>query len=172
MSLLIFSLRRQQIISLKNSINFKLLQLNQKMMDLQSYAAAIADGNITAQDMVSVAPSLFNRMSNFLNYSRQMAYAGANEKFGPFMAMNQASVAQVPAELQGQYRDMIFKGLYDQERKAASDTETRLLNLEEKRIEQETARLQTQLKMLDAEQEQVTKAEDDAAKKAAPQYVA
>lgn len=172
MSLLIFSLRRQQIVALKNSLNFKLLNLNQRMMDLQTYAASIADGSVTPNDLMSAPASLFGRMTAYMNYSHQYAMAGAQNKFGQFMIMNQANYAQVPDEFKQQYQQIMFKGLYEQERAQAAEVEKKLLNVEEKKIEQEVLRIQTQLKMLDSEQEQVSKSEDDAAKKSAPQYVA
>lgn len=172
MSLLIFSLRRQQIIALKSSIDFKLLNLNQKLMDLQSYAAAIADGPVTVNDFMTVPPSLFGRMTMYSNYSNQMAAAGAAEKTNMLLMMNPGIMNQAQPGQQEQVKQMIYRNIMEQEFKTAAEAEKKILNIQDKRIQQEVAQLQSQLKMLDAEQETVSKAEDDAAKKAAPQYVA
>lgn len=171
MSLLIFSYRRQSIIALKNRLNFRLMQLNQKLMDLQQYSASIADGSVSMNDLMSTPGSMFGRMSIFLQSSHQAAYANAMQNARPVMAMNQATMAQMPPQLQQQYQQYIFKSLYEQGRQKFAEQEKRLLNNEDKRIEQEKAQLETQLKMLSAEEETVKSAEESEAKNSAPKYV-
>lgn len=172
MSLLIFVKRHQDIIARKSALNFRLLELNRKLMDLQTYAASIADGSVSMNDLMSAPASMFSRMSIFMQYSHQLAMSGAQQKFA-VMSQVPGSMPQMPnPELQQQYAQMMFKNLYDQEREKASKQEDKILNLENKKIEQEKAQIETQLKMLDAEEEQVKKGEDDGAKKSAPQYVA
>lgn len=171
MSFLIFSYRHQDIIARKSALNFKLLQLNKKLMDLQTYAANIADGSVSMNDLMTVPPSLFNRMSVFMQYSHQSAMMGAQQKL-PFM-MQAGVMPQVQDPMmQRQYQQMLFKNLYDQEREKASKVEEKILHQQELKIEQEKASIETQLKALDAEEEKVKSAEDEGAKKSAPQYVA
>lgn len=172
MSLLVFTYRKQQIIALKSSLNFKIMQLNQKLMDLATYSAAIADGSVSGRDLMDAPASVFDRMVNFTQYSSQFAQVGANEKANMYFAMNQGAMAQVPPELQQQYQQMIYQGFFKQEREKACESEKAILNAQEKRINQELSVFQTQLKQIEAEEETISKGIDDAAKKSAPQYVA
>ena len=59
MGVLIFSYRRQQIIAQKSRLNFKILQLHQKLMDLQTYAASVADGIVSFDDLTQAPSSIF-----------------------------------------------------------------------------------------------------------------
>lgn len=172
MSILIFAYRKQDIIRRKNDLNFKLLALKQKLMDLQSYASSIADGTVSLNDLMKAPPSMFGRMSIFMQYSNQAAMMGAQQKYS-MLAMTPGAIPMVQdPNMQQMYNQMVFKNLYDQEREKSSKLEQKILNEQDKRIQQETARIETQLKMLDAEEEKVTAAEDSAAKKSAPNYVA
>lgn len=174
MSLLLFTYRHQDIIARKNDLNMKLDSLRRKLMDLQAYAASIADGPITMQKLMEVPPSQFDRMSIFMTYSNQVGMAGAQEKFAQMAQSGalQQTLSQVSPQQQQAYQQYIQQQMFEQARQKFADHETKLLNIEDKKLEQEKAQMETQLKMLDAEEEKVTKAEDDAAKKAAPQYVA
>lgn len=172
MSLLIFAYRKQDIIRRKNDLNFKLLALKQKLMDLQSYASTIADGSVSLNDLMKAPPSMFNRMSIFMMYSHQSAMAGAQQKYAMVSQTPGAIPQMQDPNMQQMYNNMVFKNLYDQEKEKTSKVEQKVLNEQDKRIQQETARIETQLKMLDAEEEKVSAAEDSAAKKSAPQYVA
>lgn len=180
MSLLIFSYRRLDILARKSTLNFKLNQLNKKLMDLQSYSASIADGVVSLEDLTKAPASMFGNMMSFAQRSSMSAYQQAQQQFGSVWAMSQpgiqASMSQVQPELQQQYmayqQKMIFKNLYDQAKQKSSDAEQKLLDVQDRKIEQEKAQIETQLKMLEAEEEKVTKAEEDGAKKSAPSYVA
>lgn len=172
MSLLIFAYRKQDIIRRKNDLNFKLLNLKQKLMDLQSYASSIADGTVSLNDLMKAPPSMFNRMSIFMMYSHEAAMSGAQQKYALLSQTPGAIPPMQDPNMQQQYAQMMFKNLYDQEREKTSKVEQKILNEQDKKIQQEVARIETQLKMLDAEEQTVTQAEDKAAEKGAPKYVA
>lgn len=170
-NLLLFSYRHQDIIARKSRLNLKLDQLMRQLMDLQSYASRIADGNVTMDDMINCPATMFNRMSIFTMTAGQSAVMNTEQKFAIMSQMNPTFLQGVDPSYQAAYVQMMKKQLYDQEMQKASDGEAKRLNVEETKINQEKARVETQLKMLDAEEEQVTKGEDDSAKKAAPQFV-
>jgi len=172
MSLLIFAYRHQDIISRKSALNMKLMNLKQKLMELQSYASSIADGSVSMNDLMNAPASMFGRMSIFMMYSHQAAMTGANEKFPMMQQMAAQQMQQMPQQYQQQYQQSMFKSLYDQEKEKFSKNEQNILNQQDKRIEQETAQIETQLKMLDSEETKVSEAEDKAAEKGAPKYVA
>lgn len=172
MSLLIFAYRHQDIISRKNALNMKLLNLKQKLMELQSYASSIADGSVSMNDLMNAPASMFGRMSIFMMASHQVGMAGAQEKFPMMQQMSAPQMAQMPQQYQQQYQQMMFKSLYEQEKEKFSKNEQNILNQQDKRMEQEQAQIETQLKMLDTEEQKVSEAEDKAAEKGAPKYVA
>lgn len=172
MSLLIYSFRRHDIIRQKSTLNYKLMSLQKKLMDLQSYASKIADGIVSLNDMLEVPASQYNQLSVFMQYSHQMAYNGAQQKFS-VMSQVPGSMPQMPnAQLQQQYSQLMFKSLYDQEREKAAEVEKRRLNVVETKIQQEVAQIQTQLQMLESEEKNVTSAEEKAAEASAPKYTA
>ncbi|MFA7658585.1 MAG: hypothetical protein WCY19_04065 [Candidatus Gastranaerophilaceae bacterium] len=172
MSLLIFVYRHQDIIRRKSELNMKLMLLKQKLFDLQSYASSIADGSVSMNDLMNAPASQFNRMSIFMQYSHQAALQGAQEKFAVMSQVPGAIPQMQNAELQQRFSQMMFKSFYEQEKEKFNKVEQKVLNDQDKRIEQEVASIETQLKMLDAEEQKVTEAEDKAAEKGAPKYVA
>lgn len=174
MSLLIFTYRRQYIIRRKADLNMKLLELQQRQLELQSYASSIADSTVSLNDLMNSPASMFNRMSIFMVNSHQFSMSGAQQKFGPMVAMAQAqgAFANLQPQMQQQYQQMMFKNLYDQERERFSKVEQQLLHKEDTKIQQQIAQIQTQLTMLDSEEKNVTEAESKAAEASAPKYVA
>lgn len=172
MSLLIFSYRRQQIISQKSALNMKLLELNKKLMDLQSYAASIADGTVSLNDLMNAPASMFGRMSIFMMYSHQQSMMGAQEKFA-YMSQVPGAMPQMPdPKAQQQYAQMMFKNLYDQEREKAGKVEEKLLNKQDQQLQSEKAKIEDQLRLLDGEEKTISEQEGKAAEQAAPKYVA
>ena len=176
MSFLIFAYRKQQIIRLKNELSFKLNALTQRLMDLQRYSASISDNTVSLNDLIQSPPSMFNRMSIFMMSSHQVAQASANDKFPYMQQMMLASNPQFQDpknnELKKQYENSIYLELYNKGREERGKQEEKLLNMENLKIDQEKAKIADQLKLLDAEEEKVSTAEDAAAKKTAPNYVA
>lgn len=171
MSLLIFSFRRQQIIDQKSRINLRLMQLRQKQMDLQTYAANIADGTVSLNDLLTTPSALFPRMMQFMQYSNAYAYQGAQQKLammGMMGAFNQ--LGAMPPQQQQMYQSIMMQQLMKQEQENVSRGEQKRLNAEDKKIEQEIARLDTQLKMLEAEEQGVDKAEDNGIKSSTPRF--
>ena len=80
MSLLIFTMRSYQIQSQKNSINYRLYQLRQELIDLQKYAAAISDG-VSLNDLSEAPSAKFGEMMNYMFRSHGLAVQGTEQKF-------------------------------------------------------------------------------------------
>lgn len=172
MSLLIFTLRRNQIVQQKAAINLKLMEMRQKLMDYESYATSIADGSVSLNDLMSCPPSLFDRMTKYMFYSHAAAMQGAAQKFGFMSQMYAPQLQSQPPMVQQQYMFMLQKSLYEQERQRFSQIETKILNKENTKAQQEAERLQTQLKLLEAEEQSIREAEDKVLKNSAPKYTA
>ena len=175
MSLLIFGFRKLQIIRQKNELNFRLNTLTLKLNDLQKYAANIADNSVSMSDMMNTPPSMFNRTLMYMTYAHNGALTNAQQQMQQMMALPQvqAQMQQIQdPNQQMMYQNWIFDNLYKQQREQFGKVEQKLLNEQEKEIEQEKAKLETQLKMLDAEYDSVKQAEDKAAQQWKPEYVA
>lgn len=171
MSLLIFTFRRQFIIRMKSQLNLQLMQLRKKLDDLQTYAASIADGSVSLNDLMKAPASMFGRMSIFMMSSHQAAMQGANQKYMMMSQIPGAMQQMQDPQMQQVYQQMMFKNLYDQEREKSSKREEKILNQQDTKIQQQVAQIETKLKMYDAEEQKVSEAEDKAAQKAVT-YVA
>ena len=165
--------RRYQLIRQQNEKNYRLTQLTTKLSDLQRYASSIGDGNISMSDMMNTPSSMFGRQMMYMQYAHNGALFGAQQK----MAMMQPQIAMQMQQMQdpnyqAMYQQWIFKSLYDQERERMGKQETKLLNEQEKQIQAEKAKLETQLKLLDQELEACKQGEDAAVKQWKPEYTA
>lgn len=171
MSLLIFSFRRQHNIDLKARINLRLMQLRQKQMDLQTYAANVAEGAVTLNGLLTTPSALFPRMMQFMQYSNAYAYQAAQQKFAVMGMMGAFSqLGQLPPQQQQAYQSIMIQQLAKQEQETISRSEQKRLNVEDKKIEQEIARLETQLKMLEAEDQGIDKAEEKGIQSSTPKF--
>ena len=173
MSLLIFAYRKLDIMHRKNDLNYRLMNLTRKLSDMQQYAANIADGSVSMSDMMNTPSSMFGRQMMYMQYAHNGALFGAQQK----MAMMQPQIAMQMQQMQDpnyqvMYQQWIFKSLYDQERERMGKQETKLLNEQEKQIQAEKAKLETQLKLLDQELEACKQGEDAAVKQWKPEYTA
>ena len=173
MSLLIFAYRKLDIMHRKNDLNYRLMNLTRKLSDMQQYAANIADGSVSMSDMMNTPSSMFGRQMMYMQYAHNGALFGAQQK----MAMMQPQIAMQMQQMQDPnyqalYQQWIFKSLYDQERERMGKQETKLLNEQEKQIQAEKAKLETQLKLLDQELEACKQGEDAAVKQWKPEYTA
>lgn len=170
MGLLIFTYRKHDLIRRKHDMEYRITQLSEKLNNLTSYASSIADGVVSLNELMTVPPSLFNRMSMFMMYSHAGAMAGAQEKYD-YMSRIPGAMPQIQdPKAQEQYSMLMFKNLYDQERERFKKVEEKMLDEQEKKITQEKEKLQTLLKEIEAELESVKGAEDKAAKDSAPKF--
>ena len=175
MGLLIFAYRKQDIIRRKSDIEFKLTQMTEKLRNLQSYSASISDGSVSLNDLMTVPPSLFGRMSSFMMFSHQASMVGAQQKFPMLMMQQQAAMQQMPQmqnpqQMQAEMSKSLFSSLYGQEREKFAKIEEKMLNEQDKKMSLQKDKLDTQLKMLDEELKSVSAAEDKAAASSAPKF--
>ncbi len=175
MSLLVFAYRKIQILRQKNDLNYRLMQLNQKLEDLQQYASNIADGSVSMSDMMNTPASMFGRTMMYMTYSHNGALQNAQQQMQQMMMMPQVQAQMQQMQDPNQqmmYQNWIFDNLYKQQREQFGKVEQKLLNEQEKEIQQEKAKLETQLKMLEAEFDSTKQGEDKAASSWKPEYVA
>ena len=172
MSLLIFGFRKIDIIRQKNDLNYRLMQVTKKLSDLQQYSANISDGSVSMFDMMNTPASMFNRQMMFSMYSHNMALAGAQQNFMMMQPMMNMQMQQMDPSAQAMYQQWVFKNLYQQQKERINKVEQKLLNQQETQIQQEKAKIESQLKMLDQELQSVSEAENKAIENWKPNYVA
>ena len=172
MSLLIFGFRKIDIIRQKNDLNYRLMQITKKLSDLQQYSANIGDGSVSMFDMMNTPASMFNRQMMFSMYSHNMALAGAQQNFMMMQPMMNMQMQQMDPNAQAMYQQWVFQNLYKQQKERINKVEQKLLNQQETQIQQEKAKIESQLKMLDQELQSVSEAENKAIENWKPNYVA
>lgn len=171
MSLLVFAYRKIDINRRLLDANYRLTEISKKLMDLQQYAANIADGSVSTSDMVNTPSSQFGRQLMYMQYSHNTALFGAQQK----MAMMQPSLAmqmqQMPnPQYQQMYQQWVFNNMYNQERERIGKQEQKLLNEQEKQMTAEKQKIETQVKLLEQELQSVKEGENKAAERWKVEY--
>ncbi len=170
MSWVFLSLRKMQLKQKLSVYQNRLIQISQKLMDMQELAAAVADGKITYQEATSGPSSMFGTQLNFLGQSSNIAYQSAQIKTNAYLqqmqAINQATGGQYQYSLDptsmtsymqnGQIQPyLIFNNIYQEELESYAQQYSQLLNREEQDLEQEKLTLETQIKAIEAEYQSV-----------------
>ncbi len=171
MSLLIFAYRKLDINRRKSDLNYRLMELTRKLSDLQQYAANIADGSVSMSDMMNTPSSMFGRQLMYMQYAHNGSLFGAQQKFAMMQPVIAMQMQQMQPGMQQMYQNWIFKNLYDQERERMGKQEAKLLNEQEKQIQAEKLKLETQLKLLDQELQACKEGEDKSIEQWKPNYV-
>ncbi len=173
------SVRSMMLANRKHDLNFKLLQISQRLMDLQTYGSNISDGVLSQSEMASSPSSFFGRQSAYLSRSSAIAYQSAGIKTNDYLqrigAINQGTQGQYTLASEGEGANvqpyLIFNQIYKAELEEFSKQEQAKINREEKKLTQEKLQIETQLKAADAEYENVQKAMEDDIKKSAIKLV-
>ena len=166
---LIFMWRSYKNCASKSSIQYALMKKRDELLDLQKYAAAIADG-VSLNDLSSAPSSMFGDMMNYMFSSHAMAQQGTEQKFAFMQACGTVPQMQNPF-LQTQYMNMIKSNLYEQEKERASQAEVKRLHVKEQQLTMEIKQLEDQLAMIEAEDKSVNDAKNKAISESAPRYV-
>ena len=164
---------------LKNNLSVyqkRLLDINQRIMDLQRLAAGIADGVLNYQEATTMPSSVFGTQMNYLAQSSNIAYQSANIKTNSYLQqmqmINQTTGGQYQYALDptvmtgcvqnGQIQPfLLFNNVYKEELKAYAQQYSETLNREEKELEQEKLTLETQIKAIEAEYQTVEEQESE-----------
>ena len=174
MSWVFLSLRKMQLKQKLSVYQNRLIQISQKLMDMQEMAAAVADGKITYQEATGAPSSVFGTQLNFLGQSSNIAYQSAQIKTNAYLqqmqAVNQATGGQYqysldPTSMSGVMQNgqiqpyLLFNNIYQEELKAYADQYAQQLNRQEQDLEQEKLTLETQIKAIEAEYQSVSEQE-------------
>jgi len=141
------------LIDKKNNLQYKIIELDRKLSDLQEYSSSIGDQTLSMQDMMNVPSSVFHRAMAFMNYSHNGALQGAQMNMQMMGPQIQAQMAQMQTQsdpnAMAQYNNWIFRNLYNQELAKYQKHEAKLLNQQEKEKQKEKASISTQIQIID-----------------------
>ena len=174
-------MRKLQLTQRINQIQYRLMQLSQRLQDLSVYAGNVADGVISPSEFMNSPASIYGVNMNFFNNSVPKSLfeaARASQIYNTNIAnMNMASGGQYgmavdPSNPQSIYANQffVFNAFFKQALDAAGKAEAAKIKRLETDIENQKLMLETQLKAAQAELENTVKAEEDGIKRAAPQY--
>lgn len=172
MGYLMFFARKMSLKSQINDKNYQLMQKRHELEDLQSYTAAIADGEVSMNDLTTAPATMFGRMSQYMVGSHNYAMNAAQQNYAYLQGSGQTQGQGQDATAQSQYQYLVMKNLYDQQKAQFQKAEEARLNQKDKQLDNQILKIEQELKVLEAEYEQVGSALDSAAKSSAPQYVA
>ena len=139
--------------SRKLDLEAKLQRIIKKLEDLQRYAANIADGKVTMSEMMDTPGSMFCRQLMFMQWSHNTSIMGAQQNMTQMTPMISAQMAQMQPGMQGMYQQYIFQQLYQQQREERAKEETKMLNEQEKELQAEKLKIETEIKMVDQQYE-------------------
>lgn len=177
----IFTMRKLQLTQRINQIQFKLMQLSQRLQDLSVYAGNVADGIISPSEFMNSPASIFGANMNFFNNSVPKSLFEASRASQAYnmniMNMNAASNGQYgmavdPSNPNSVYANQffVFNAFFKQALDAAGKAEAAKIKRLETDIENQKLMLETQLKAAQAELDTAQKAEEEGIKNSTPKY--
>lgn len=171
MGILIFTARVHDLIHRKSDIEYRLSKLTRRLRDVQQYAATIANGGVSIGDLLNSPSSMMGRTMNYLGFAHNSAlqYMQQNAPYMQQMYMQQMGQQQTPQQQQ-QMNEYIMRQLYQQGRDRALQVEEKNLKMEEARLSQEKEKLETLGKEISAELQAAKEARDQGIKDMAPKY--
>ena len=139
-----------------SDLRYKQMKLHNELMARATYAANIADGIITPEEMASAPASIFGRQMKYMMQSVPMAMMQGQQAYQLYLPqyMAQMSVFQnnpqynLAMQANPQLLQMQF---FQQSLERQGEIEKRRLHVEEKKIQQELGGIEIQIQMLEAQ---------------------
>ena len=172
MAILMFVARISNIRSSLYRKQQRLTQIVQKIADLQQYAASIGDGAVSLEELGNTPGSMFGRMYQFIVNSHDAAFMQSKQMFQDpgFQAMlGRQTQGMNPQDL-AHYQAWMQQNLYFQARERIGKMEAQRLNAEEKKLVAEKDKLETSIKMEEADLKSAIDARDKGIEQFAPKY--
>ena len=178
----IFTMRKMQLTQRINNLQYRLMQLSQKLQDLSVYAGNVADGIISPSEFLSSPASIFGANMNYFNRSVPKALFEASQSTQMYNAnminMNMASGGQYgmavdPSNFNSmlqQNQFFVFNSFFKQALDAAGKAEAAQVKRLETDITNQKLMIETQLKAAETELQKVEDAESKNIEKTAPKY--
>ena len=174
-------MRKLQLTQRINQLQYRQMQLAQRLADLSAYAGNIADGIITPNEFMNSPASIFGVQMNYLNSSIPKALYQA----GTATQMYMTNINNMNAMSGGQYgmavdpgnpnsiyvnQFFVFNSYLKQALEAAGKAEAAKIKQMETNIQSEKLQIDTQLKAAEKELEGVEEAESKGIERSTPKY--
>lgn len=176
MTVLTMMYRKSYLKSRINQLEYQLMVKQQQKTDLSNYSASVADGSISYEDLSNCPSNLFGRMTNFMFNSHNAALSGAQTSMAQMQAAGMIGSANgtdsAAIQQQQMYNQLVFQNLYKQQREQFAKYEAKVLNEQEKQMDQEVLKLQNELTLVQNEYNSLSKAVDSAAQSDTATYIA
>lgn len=177
----IFTMRKLQLTQRINNLQYRLMQISQKLQDLSVYAGNVADGLITPSEFMNSPASIFGVNMNYFNSSVPKALYQASMSTNMYnnniLRMNQMSGGQYALAVDPSRPDsifnnqfFIFNSFFKQALDAAGKAEAAKVKRLESDLQAEKLTIDTQLKAAEKELESVEKAEEKGIDRSTPKY--
>ena len=175
-------MRKLQLTQRINQLQYRLMELSQRLQDLSVYAGNVADGVISPGEFMSSPASIFGVNMNFFNNSVPKALFEASRSSQMYnaniMNMNAASgghygMAVDPSNMNSIYANQffVFNAFFKQSLDAAGKAEAAKVKRMETDIQNQKLQIDTQLKAAETELKNVEEAEQKGIEASAPKYV-
>ncbi len=170
MLLACFTMRKIHLNTRMNMLQLQLNQIVQKIQDLSMLGANAMDGIITPDELMTSPASIFMDQLRFSNLAINNAGGRAVANMQLYLG-NQAALAQ-----QGIVNTMptdhnhIFNALLRQELEKFGKYMSKRVSAEENKLQTRKLKIESELKVAQAEYERVEKAEEEGIKRTAPNY--
>jgi hypothetical protein len=177
MGVLLLGYRKLLLLNRREDIQYKMMRLNQQLIDAQDYAASLSDGKITFDEMINAPVSFFGRMNAYAINSHQQGMAhsdmmlGKYYQAGMFSQENMKAMGMQNDQQAAAYVDLVKYQMYNQAKEAAAKQEEAQMAALDKKIQMELEKVKNQLTMVEKELERLDGAFDKAAETSAPKYV-
>ena len=147
MGLLLMMSRKLTLIRRKNNIQYQMVQINQKLNELQKTSGILASDNVTLADIAGMPASLFTQGIASLQQGHLMGMNWANN----VMMANGSLFAQYGPQMQ----QIAFAKAYETGRTEYTKRLQAQINEKEKEIEQEKLLLEGELESVKEELESI-----------------
>lgn len=167
--------RTASIKSRLQDLRYKEMQLSQKLQEIAAYAANIADGIVTPEEMATSSAGIFGAQMAFSMKSIPMAMMQGQQAFQLYMGQYGAQMAAMRHDptmaMMMQTNPMLLQmQFFNQVLERQGKIEQKKLHAEEKKIQQEKLQVENQIKMLETELQAVEKATDKEIAQSAPKF--
>lgn len=174
-------MRKLQLTQRINNLQYRLMQISQKLQDLSVYAGNVADGIVTPSEFMNSPASIFGVNMNFFNSSVPKALYQASMSTQMYnnniLRMNQMSGGQYalavdPSNPQSIMNNQffIFNSFFKQALNAAGKAEAAKVKRLESDLQAEKLAIDTQIKAAEKELESVEKCEEKGIDRSTPKY--
>jgi len=152
--------RKLSLTSKKHDLELKLTQISDDLLDHQSYASAIAEGGVSATNLMSLPNSVFGRGINYVQASGAYANMSANEKMQLLQNsgyINSLYTSGMSPQEQQMVQQQVYQNLHAQALEEFKKQETLLLNQKEKQLSKSKIMAETQLEEIKAQLQTIDK---------------